>query len=559
MQLATAAEMQRLDRTAIEECGIPGRDLMENAGRGTVDFMFAELGSPEGKLVPVFVGPGNNGGDGLVVARLVHELGGLPCLIFLTDPEHLRGDAGDNYARVRALNLPCRVALNRKQLTAALTHLRKLAARRPVWSLVDALFGTGMKRPLAGHFLAAVAGINRLREEHGWPVTAADLPSGLDADSGEPLGDFVRPDLIATYGLAKPGFFLRKGLGQCRLRVVDIGLPPTVIARAGLKGEALEDSVLAALPGRAPETHKGHYGHLLVLAGSAGKTGAAILAARAALRMGAGLVTLAVPADLNPIFATALPEAMTLPLPRSAACLSVADFKTIEAQLAGKSALVLGPGLGQQPETEKLVLELYRTIKLPMVVDADALNILARHPDILAAPPAPRLLTPHPGEMARLTDLTTREIQADRLSAALRFTESVNRGGDRITLVLKGAATLVCDPGGTWAVNTTGNPGMAAGGMGDVLAGLLGALLAQGLPPAQAARFGVYLHGLAGDRLAGKQQFGYLASEVADMLPQVARGQVTGDGGRKTEDRGQWAGEGKGGEAMIAAGSARRT
>ncbi|MHB8809467.1 MAG: NAD(P)H-hydrate dehydratase [Desulfobulbaceae bacterium] len=522
MQLARAAEMQRLDRAAIEEHHIPGMVLMENAGRGTVDFMVRELGPPAGKMLVVFVGPGNNGGDGLVIARLAQQLGGLPFLLFLTPPERLRGDAGRNAASALDLGLPSRVIADAAGLAAAVEELRTLAADRPVWSVVDALFGTGMKRPLSGLFLEVVHTINRLRAQHHWPVTAVDLPTGLDADTGLPLGGCVRADLTATYGLAKPGHFLHGGEMIGRLQVVDIGIPPEVVQGANLKGEALDGAVFGALPQRAIAGHKGSYGHLLLLAGSAGKTGAAILAARAGLRMGTGLVTLAVPADLNPIFETALAETMTIPLPGSRSCLSIADFERIEEQLPGKTALVLGPGLGLHPDTQELVRKLYREVQLPMVVDADGLNILAREPEVLAGPPAPRVLTPHPGEMARLTDLTSREIQADRLDTALHFSAGLNRGSAMVTLVLKGAGTLICDPEGGWAVNTTGNPGMAAGGMGDVLSGILGGLLAQGLAPAAAARLGVYLHGLTADRLAETRRFGYLASEVADLLPVVA-------------------------------------
>lgn len=535
MQLATAAEMQHLDRVAIEEYHIPGMVLMENAGRGTVDFMVRELGPPEGKLLPVFVGPGNNGGDGLVIARLVHQLGGLPFLLFCTAPDRLQGDAARNAATVASLDLPARVIGDRDALASAVEVLRSLAVSRPVWSVVDALFGTGLKRPLTGNFLEAVRCINLLREERGWPVTAVDLPSGLDADTGQPLGDCVRADLTVTYGLAKPGHFLRGSGAAGRLRVVDIGIPPAAVQKAGLKGSALDSSVFTSLPRRKAASHKGSYGHLLLLAGSAGKTGAAILAARAALRMGTGLVTLGVPADLNPVFETALLEAMTVPLPGSASCLAIADFHRIVEQLPGKTAVVLGPGLGLHPDTQELVGKLYREIELPMVVDADALNILARQPDILADPPAVRVLTPHPGEMARLTGQSSRAIQADRLAAALNYTAALNQAGTMITLVLKGAATLVCDPGGSWGVNTTGNPGMAAGGMGDVLAGLLGGLLAQGLAPAAAARLGVYLHGLAADRLAEGRRFGYLASEVADLLPVIASEKRLEDSRLKTE------------------------
>ena len=236
MQLATAAEMQHLDRVAIEEYRIPGMVLMENAGRGTVDFMVSELGPPEGKLLPVFVGPGNNGGDGLVIARLVHQLGGLPFLLFCTAPDRLQGDAARNAAIAASLDLPARVIGDRDALDSAVEVLRAMAISRPVWSVVDALFGTGMKRPLTGNFLEAVRCINLLREEHGWPVTAVDLPSGLDADTGLPLGDCVRADLTATYGLAKPGHFLRGSGAVGRLRVVDIGIPPEAVAAGRTQG-----------------------------------------------------------------------------------------------------------------------------------------------------------------------------------------------------------------------------------------------------------------------------------------------------------------------------------
>jgi NAD(P)H-hydrate epimerase len=304
-----------------------------------------------------------------------------------------------------------------------------------------------------------------------------------------------------------------------RLRIVDIGIPAAVLSDAACRGEALDHTALNALKMRKEEAHKGNFGHLFILAGSEGKTGAAILCAHAALRTGAGLVSLAVPKKLNAIFEAALVEAMTIPLPRSETFFSVDDAGFIFDQLPGKSAIIIGPGMGTQKQTADLVVQLYRNVKLPMVVDADALNILANNPDIIADPPAPRILTPHPGEMSRLTGLSTKNIQADRLKTASSFTDTVNAATKNVTLILKGAGTIIYHPSGNWAINTSGNPGMAAGGMGDVLAGLIGGLLAQGIEPFAAAKTGVYLHGLAADRLAQERNFGYLASEVADAVP----------------------------------------
>ncbi len=524
MKLATAAEMQRLDRTAIEEFHIPGIVLMENAGRGTVEFMVRELGPVRGRPVLIFAGPGNNGGDGLVIARHLHQLGGRPVIFFLIDPERLQGAAAVNFRIISRLRLPLHIIADADDLDAVAEKIAGIRASAPIWSLVDAIFGTGLKRPLAGRFLATVNLINRLRNELACPVTAVDIPSGLDADNGQILGGCAPADLTATYGLVKPGHVMHGGgdlIGK--LHCVDIGIPPEAVSRAGLQGEAMgRRRTMHLLKKRKTSAHKGSFGHLLILAGSEGKTGAAILSGLAALRAGTGLVTLAVPHELNRIFESSLVEAMTVPLPHSATCLSIDDYDLLLDRLRGKDALVIGPGIGTAEKTRELVLRLYRELDLPMVVDADGLNILALAPDRIARPPGPRILTPHPGEMARLTGLATGEIQTDRLRAARRFTAATGAGVDNgITLILKGAGTIICDPDGSWAVNTTGNPGMAAGGMGDVLSGLIGGLLAQGCSPAAAARLGVYLHGLAADRLAQDRSFGYLASEVADIIPDI--------------------------------------
>ncbi len=517
MRLVTAQEMQGLDRRTIEEIGVPGIVLMENAGLGTVDFMEQELGPFRGRSVVVFAGPGNNGGDGLVVARHVHQRGGFPRIVFLIDPERLKGDAAINYLIVKRLGLPFQVAESEEELERAMDRLAGIHLRHPVHSLVDALFGTGLGRPLEGRFLAATQQLNLLRQRYGWPVVAVDIPSGLHADTGQVLGGAVEASVTVTYGLAKAGHFMHGGPLTGKLHIVDIGIPPEVVEEAGLAGELLDRDIAKILRPRPRNAHKGTCGHLLVLAGSEGKTGAAMLCARGALHSGSGLVTLAVPHGLNPIFETSLAEAMTVPLPSSAATLSIRDVDLILSLLDGKRGVVLGPGLGTDTATEELVLRLYRDVELPMVVDADGLNLLARHRDRILDVAGPRILTPHPGEMARLTGLATGEIQADRLAAARWL---AGRGSDHsIITVLKGAGTVIGDTDGRWAVNASGNPGMATGGMGDVLSGIVGGLLVQGYEPWQAACLGVYLHGAAADLLAGRP--GYLASEVAALVPRA--------------------------------------
>jgi ADP-dependent NAD(P)H-hydrate dehydratase / NAD(P)H-hydrate epimerase len=512
MKLPTAEQMRQLDRTAIEEYGIPGIVLMENAGRETVAAIRRKFGDPAGRTVAILVGPGNNGGDGLVIARHLHQLGADPRLLLLA-PDRLEGDAAVNLAIVRKLGLP-------EQTLAAgadLTAVRKVL--RHSWLAVDSLFGTGLKREADGHFATIIELLNELPV----PVVAVDIPSGLDADNGRPLGSCVRADLTVTFALPKPGLVTGRGPEFAgRLEVVDIGIPPAAVQKTGITTELLTPELVGPwLPPRGAAAHKGSFGHLLAVAGGEGTTGAAILCGQGALRTGTGLVTLGVPEKCNPVFETMLTEAMTIPLPAGGrGRLSIEDYEIIAAAASGKQALAVGPGMGTAPETAALVLRLYRECRLPMVVDADGLNILAANRETIAAPPAPRILTPHPGEMSRLYGRSTKEVQTDRLAAAAAFAREY-----RVFLVLKGAATVIAAPDGRLAVNPTGNAGMAAGGMGDVLTGIIGGLLAQGLDPWQAACLGVYAHGAAGDRLAaGAASFGFLAAELARELPAALAG-----------------------------------
>ena len=508
MKLPTAEQMQNLDTTAINDYGIPGVVLMENAGRGTVCAMTDAFGSPQGKKILIFVGPGNNGGDGLVIARHLYQLGALPQVFLLVRPEKMKGDAAINLHIVQKLPVPISLVLDADGVKEA------ESISDGAWAAVDAIFGTGLKREVSGHFALTCELINRLP----CPVVAVDIPSGVDSDSGRILGACVRADLTATYGLAKPGHFIHPGAELTgRLEVIDITIPHEAVLKAGIPQELLSPETLQGwVPERSADAHKGTYGHLLILAGSTGKTGAAILSAEGALRSGAGLVTLCVPKDLNPIFETSLPEAMTVPLPHSTTGhISANDASLIQESALGKKAVAIGPGIGTDPDTAQLVLSLYTELTIPAVIDADGLTLLAATLSELT-PAAPRILTPHPGEMARLTGKTTKDIQTDRLRTAASFAQE-----NKVILVLKGSRTVIAAPDGRVAINPTGNPGMAAGGMGDVLTGLIAGFLAQGLSPWQAACLGVYLHGLAGDRIVKKtgMKAGFLASELAAEVP----------------------------------------
>ncbi len=522
MKIATAQQMRTLDRKAIEEFSIPGMILMENAGRGTVLFMEEELGPVKGKGVPIFCGPGNNGGDGLVIARTVHQLGGHPLIFFLVQPEKLKGDAAQNFHIIQQSGFNWFCVANEADLQHVEDCIHDLRNRYPLWSLVDALFGTGLKRNATGLFFDTIALINSTRDKFQVPVTAVDTPSGLDSDTGKVLGACVDADLTATYGVAKPAHFMHGGSFIGSLKVIDIGIPPEVVKSESLQGNTIDTDIATLIQNRARSSHKGSYGHLLIIAGSEGKTGASILSALGALKSGCGLVSLAVPRNLNAIYETALPEAMTIPLQKSFTYPVIDDFDFLLKQARGKTAIVLGPGLGTLPETAELVTKLYKELTIPLVIDADGLNILAANRQILDNPAAARIFTPHPGEMARLLDISSKEVQVDRLHAAGWLSKNqTNNSLSKVELitVLKGAGTICYHNNGAWAINTSGNPGMASGGMGDVLSGVLGSFLSQGYSPWEASQLGVYIHGLAADILAADKPIGYLASEVAATLP----------------------------------------
>lgn len=526
MKLPSAAEMRALDKSAIKDYHIPGILLMENAGLGTVRMMDKELGNPENSFALIFIGPGNNGGDGLVIGRHLHQRGCKPIFFFLVDPDKLTEDAATNMVIVQKLRLPFHIIDSSSRVqTLPVLYKQFINQGQRCYVIIDAIFGTGLSRSVANHFTDIINFINFSDSIRGVPVVAVDIPSGLDSDNGKILGSCIRADYTATYSCPKPGHVLHNGPELAgELHVIDIGIPPEIMGSARITTELLDNkaaaNIVASLK-RVDNVHKGSHGHLAVLAGSIGKTGAAILAVKGALRTGTGLVSLFAPEALNTIYESQLIEAMTIPLPTSSSFLNIGDLPFIKEKLQGKKAVILGPGLGMDPATSELVLRLYETVELPMIIDADALNIIARNRDNLPPAAGPRIFTPHPGEMSRLLGCTIEEIQDNRVKAARAACSLFSIDRKDCIMILKGAGTIITSSTGLTYINTSGNPGMAAGGMGDVLTGIIGGLLCQDLKAEEAAAAaGVYLHGMAGDTLYHQNGFGYTATELEKMVPQ---------------------------------------
>ncbi|MGH7927097.1 MAG: NAD(P)H-hydrate dehydratase, partial [Candidatus Binatia bacterium] len=445
-------------------------------------------------------------GDGFVVARLLKKKR-IPCEVaLLATRDELTPDAAHNFRAFEDLNGKI------TEVTAGALEIleRKLMGKG---LLVDAILGTGIKSDVRGFYAEVIS----LMNASGVPIIAVDIPSGLDSDRGTPLGAAIQAEMTVSLGCAKLGQVIYPGIDFVGdLVVADIGIDPAASAKVAPATEVLtREEVTWLVPRRRADTHKGNYGHLLVLAGSRGKTGAAVLACRAAMRAGAGLVTLAAPRSLNSIFASLLIEAMTEPL-RENGCEEIAELMPQEWShlLERKNAMVFGPGIGVTDATRNTLRWLLRNLDAPWVIDADGLNNLALDIERLKSAKTPPVLTPHPGEMARLVSQTTTAVNQDRVGIAREFAAK-----HRCYLVLKGAGTVIATPDAKIFINPTGNPGMASGGMGDVLAGMLGALLAQGLSPEDAMKLGVFLHGFVGDRVAEeKGGIGLIASDVIDGL-----------------------------------------
>jgi hydroxyethylthiazole kinase-like uncharacterized protein yjeF len=503
MRLVTAAEMRAVDRAAIERHGVPGLALMERAG-AAVAAAVRPLVARGGRAVAA-CGAGNNGGDGYVAARLLLATGIDARAVAIAPRASLRGDA-----------LAAREAAERAGVPILDGPPAALDAGLGD-ALVDALFGTGLSRAPEGVYADAIARIEALRGR-GARVVAVDVPSGLSADTGRPLGPCVRADRTVTFAFQKRGLVLHPGPSFAgETTVADIGIPPQAAAEVPVACELLsEEEARALVPPRRPDAHKGDAGRVLVVAGSPGKSGAAHLALTGALRGGAGLVTLAAREEVLPFALAGRPEAMSVPL-LAHGPLSDADLEPLLEAARGMDAVVIGPGIPRGPETAGLLRAFLERAHVPAALDADALNALASRPELLRGLPAPVVLTPHPGEMARLAGTDIAHVQADRIAIAAWKAREWG-----CVVVLKGARSVVAAPGAPPAIVPAGNAGMATGGTGDVLAGLVGALLAGHLPPFDAARAAAFAHALAGDLAAERLgERGLLAGDLADALGAV--------------------------------------
>lgn len=492
--------------------GTAGEKLMERAGTLAAEVLRGRFAREARSGVLVVAGKGNNGGDAFVIARDLRRRRMRVEVMLVGREADVRGDARTNLVRWKKAGGQVR-ELDRIGLAA----LAEAASRAGV--IVDGLFGTGLRGPLDERAQAVVEALNGSPA----PILAVDVPSGLDADRGQPLGAAVQATVTVTFAYPKVGLLVHPGARFAgEVVVADIGIADRALEEVQPRQRLLTAAALAsALPPRAEDSHKGTYGHVLVLAGALGKSGAAMVCGRASLRAGAGLATIASPA---PALATNLaqtPELMTEPLPddEGAWRFSSDEAPRLLGAFDGKDALVFGPGVGVTPATRALTEWLIASSPVPLVIDADGLNCLAKEIHWLEKKRSPIVLTPHPGEMARLGPSSTTEVQENRMDAARRLAETYG-----VTVVLKGARTLIADPQGIVTINPTGNPGMASGGMGDCLAGMVGSLIAQGVEPTEAAEVAVFWHGLAADRVAARRgEAGLLASDVIDELPPALR------------------------------------
>ena len=511
MKLATADEMRRIDAATIEKYSIPGVVLMENAGRHVARAVREMLDDQPDARVVVICGKGNNGGDGFVVARHLINQGVNIQVILLANGTDLGGDAAMNFRIAHNMGVPILENADEEAVRARV-------ARADI--IVDAILGIGIVGEVRGIARAAIEAINNCPAR----VIAADIPSGISADTGAVAGEAVLADVTVTFGLAKLGLVQHPGAEYCgELRVADITIPRGLLVSESLKANLVTaEMAQAMLPARQPAMHKGDAGRVLVVAGSVGMTGAAALCGLGALRAGAGLVTVACPQSLNDILEAKCTEVMTAPLPETSdRTISQAAQSEVLEHAGRCDAVAFGPGLSQNPDTAAFVRETIRAIPAPLVLDADGLNCLDGDASALTGRSAPTIITPHPGELARLVGSTIENIQEDRVDAARRAAEATNS-----VVVLKGAASVIADPEGEVWINSTGNSGMASGGMGDVLTGMIAAFLAGSrgsvspltLGPAAAAVAGVYYHGLAADLAAEDGGRSLIATDALGAL-----------------------------------------
>lgn len=507
MYIATAKEMQNIDKRAMDEYSIPALLLMENASIGIVRVVEDIAGSLHGKRITVIAGKGNNGGDGLAAARHCYNRGAYVSVFLLSELDALKGDA--------AANLQILLKMNIKLYSAGgydIDTLRNTLSHSDI--IIDAIIGTGLTLEIKGGYRNTIEAINNSKK----PVVSVDIPTGINSDTGEIMGIAVRATATVTFAIPKRGHFLFPGSEYTgKLHVVDISIPVEAVEKESIYLQLItEEWIRKNISPRPPDSHKGTFGHVLVVAGSIGKGGAAIMTALSALRSGAGLVTLALPASVQSIMAGKSAEIMTYPLPETYdKTISFTSIDTLLKLSKDKDVVAIGPGLTTNKDTVTVVRRIIKDTETPVVIDADGLNALVGHLDILKERKYPTVLTPHPGEMGRLIGKTSADIQKDRIGFARTFAMNYN-----VYLVLKGAHTVIAEPSGKVYISIKGNPGMATAGTGDVLTGILAGMTAQRYDISRAIRVGVFIHGLAGD-MAAKDlgTMGMIAGDLIDRIP----------------------------------------
>jgi ADP-dependent NAD(P)H-hydrate dehydratase / NAD(P)H-hydrate epimerase len=528
MKIVTAGEMQEIDRRTIVELRIPSLVLMERAGLAVISAIKERFGR---KKIIVVCGSGNNGGDGMVTARNLHNEG-WDVQVFLTSkPDELRADAFIQFRA--ATECGVRILPVEELLAGRSTIFRKHSV------IVDAILGTGLSRSVSGKMCRVIKALN----DSELPVISVDMPSGISSDTGQVMGDAVRSECTVTFGLPKRGHYLYPGAGYAgNLLIADIGFPAELLESEALGVELLEKGCISSLiPPRRKYSHKGTYGHVLIVAGSAGKIGAALMAARACIRTGAGLVTMGVPESLSGIFQTRVTEEMILPLPDRGGMLSEkASYEILSFLDKSADLLAIGPGIGESAGIRKLIRKVIENSAVPVVIDADGINSARGGRELFNNAKAPVILTPHPGEMARLLQHLAgaipakekssdtgrgrmaelpkelvRAIEEDRINSAISFAKMTGTH-----LVLKGVPTVIAAPGTRAFVNSTGNPGMATAGAGDVLTGMISGFLSQTGNLLNSCILGVYAHGLAGDIAAAeKGEHCLIATDIIEKIP----------------------------------------
>jgi NAD(P)H-hydrate epimerase len=512
MKIVLASDMRRIDQEAVATYGLTVEKLMENAALALLEVLREEYGPLSQKSFVLLCGPGNNGGDGFALARLLKQKKALPTVLLVSPPAGLGREAAHQWARAKKAHVQAIILDNPKSMAEAEKVLRKCDVA------VDALFGTGLSRPVEGVARDAVRLLNTSRK----PVVAVDIPSGLSSDTGQSMGEAVKASRTVTFALPKPAFFTPLGSSLAgRWTVADIGIPAALLEDAGMKRELIEAKLVKSLlPPYDMQTFKGSRGRLMIAAGSTGFTGAATLCALGAQRIGAGLVTVACPESLNAILEIKLTEPMTAPVPEvKGGFLSPRALGRILALATKANAMVLGPGIGRHHETARLIRELILKVTVPMVVDADALYLLAGQKDLFKSARSPIIVTPHPGEAAGLLKTSISDVESRRTAVAEQIAKEYN-----VTAVLKGPWTVIAQPQKGVRLNPTGTRALGTAGTGDVLAGMIGGLLAQRLQPWDAATTGVFLHGLAGQRAEKRLgPDGLLAGDILPEIPRVLR------------------------------------